>query len=268
MSLTILVVLAVSNCISENSPSRLYQYGNARMTDCSSQLSRQEHKVQIYTGQVKHNYGFDTAIDKIPVNNPVFLSELGLAEDACAETKYHGGLERALHQYPVEHYAFWQHTFAPRNNQQAEFAAPGMGENISSIGMTEDNVCIGDQFQWGEAIIEVSQPRLPCYKLNTRWDTKDIAVRMQDLSRCGWLYRVIKPGLVSHHDPLIHIKRLTPAITIKQVCELFFNQPLNEASLTTLIEMPALSPIWAEVAKARLETNTVENWNFRLLGHA
>jgi len=238
------------------------------MTDSSSQLSPQEHMVQIYIGQVQHNYGFDTAIDKKTVNNPIFLSAIGLADDACAEAKYHGGPERALHQYPVEHYAFWQQTFASRNDQQPRFAAPGMGENISSLGMTEDNVCIGDQYQWGEAIIEVSQPRLPCYKLNTRWDTKDIAVRMQDLSRCGWLYRVIKPGMVSQDDALIRIKRLNSAATVKQVCELFFSEPLNKANLTTLIEMPALSPIWAEVAKTRLETNTVENWNFRLLGHA
>jgi len=238
------------------------------MTGSSSQLSAQEHMVQIYIGQVKHNYGFDTAIDKKTVNSPIFLSETGLAEDACAEAKYHGGLERALHQYPVEHYAFWQQTFAPRNDQQPEFAAPGMGENISSLGMTEDNVCIGDQYQWGEAIIEVSQPRLPCYKLNTRWDSKDIAVRMQDLSRCGWLYRVVKPGFVSESDKLIHIFRSKSAFTVKQVCELFFNDPLNQQNLTKLIAIDALSPIWADVARTRLSTHTVENWNFRLLGHA
>lgn len=133
--------------------------------------------------------------------------------------------------------------------------------------MTEDNVCIGDQYQWGEAIIEVSQPRLPCFKLNTRWDVDDISVQMQTLSRCGWLYRVIKPGMVSQEDALVRIKRLDTATTVKQVCELFFSAPLNEANLTRLIEMPALSTIWGDVAKKRLETNIVENWNFRLLGH-
>lgn len=237
------------------------------MPDSSSQVTPHKHKVQIYIGQVKHNYGFDTAIDKAAVNNTIYLSTHGLAEDTCADRKYHGGLERALHQYPAEHYAFWQQTFTPRSDKQPKFEAPGMGENISALGMTEENVYIGDQYQWGEAIIEVSQPRLPCFKLNSRWDTADISVQMQALSRCGWLYRVVKPGMVSQQDALILIKRLDAAATVKEVCELFFSEPLNKANLTTLIELPALSPIWGEVAEKRLETNTVENWNFRLLGH-
>jgi len=233
-----------------------------------SQVTPQTHKVKIYIGQVTQRYGFDSAINKKAVNNSIYLSPLGLTDDTTADKKYHGGLERALHQYPAEHYSFWQQAFSPRSDEQAQFEAPGMGENISTEGMTEENVCIGDQYQWGEAIIEVSQPRLPCFKLNSRWDVADISVQMQTLSRCGWLYRVIKPGMVSHNDALIRIKRPTPAVTIKQVCELFFSEPLNKANLTRLIEIPALSPIWAEVAQTRLETNTVENWNLRLLDHA
>jgi len=238
------------------------------MPDSSSQVTPQHHKVKIYIGQVTQHYGFDSAIDKKVINHRIYLSKLGLMEDTTADKKYHGGLERALHQYPTEHYSFWQQAFSPRSDKQAQFEAPGMGENISAVGMTEENVCIGDQYQWGEAIIEVSQPRLPCFKLNSRWDVADISVQMQTLSRCGWLYRVIKAGMVSHNDALIRIKRPEAAATIKQVCELFFSEPLNKANLTRLIEIPALSPIWAEVAKTRLETNTVENWNFRLLDHA
>ncbi|QUM89108.1 MOSC domain-containing protein [Moritella sp. 36] len=237
------------------------------MPDSLLQISRQTHKVQIYIGQVKHHYGFDSAIDKETVNTCIYLSELGLENDTTADKKYHGGLERALHQYPAEHYSFWQQVFSPRNNKQPRFEAPGMGENISAIGMTEENVCIGDQYQWGEAIIEVSQPRLPCFKLNTRWNVSDISVQMQTLSRCGWLYRVIKPGMIAQSDELHLIKRLESATTVKQVCELFFSEPLNKANLIRLIEMPALTPIWGEAASKRLETNTVENWNFRLLDH-
>jgi MOSC domain-containing protein YiiM len=238
------------------------------MSDCLSPLTSQHYAVEIYIGQVKQSYGFMTAIDKQSVSNSIYLSAHGLKDDETADEKYHGGLERALHQYPAEHYTFWQQAFTDRTDQQPRFSAPGMGENISALGMTEENVCIGDQYQWGEAIIEVSQPRLPCFNLNTRWDVVDISVQMQDLSRCGWLYRVIKPGMVNPSDALIHIKRLSPATTVKQVCELFFNAPLNNENLTTLIEMPALSPYWGETAKTRLATNTVENWNFRLFDHA
>lgn len=237
------------------------------MPDCSYPLAPQQHPIQVYIGQVKQHYGFDSAIDKEAVGDRIYLSELGLAEDATADKEYHGGLERALHHYPAEHYLFWQHVFSPRSNNKPQFKAPGMGENISTTGMTEDNVCIGDQYQWGEAVIEVSQPRLPCNNLNIRWDTKDISVQMQAQSRCGWLYRVIKPGMVSHNDALILLKRLESPTTVKQVCELFFSEPLNKVNLTTLINMPALTPIWGETASKRLATNTVENWNFRLLDH-
>lgn len=238
------------------------------MSDDLSTLNPQQYTVDMYIGQIKQSYGLVTAIDKQQVNKSIYLSEHGLTGDETADKKYHGGLERALHQYPVEHYTFWQHVFFPRTNKQPQFEAPGMGENMSTLGMTEENVCIGDQYQWGDAIIEVSQPRLPCFNLNTRWDVADISVQMQELTRCGWLYRVIKSGMVSQGDALIRIKRLTPATTIKQVCELFFDEPLNSINLTKLIEMPALSPYWGETAKTRLATNTVENWNFRLLDHA
>ncbi|WP_017220141.1 MOSC domain-containing protein [Moritella dasanensis] len=237
------------------------------MADYSSPPAQQQHTIQVYVGQVKQHYGFDSAIDKDAVNDRIYLSEMGLAEDTSADKEYHGGLERALHQYPAEHYSFWQQTFSPRRDTQPQFEAPGMGENISTIGMTEENVCIGDQYQWGEAVIEVSQPRLPCNNLNIRWDTKDISVQMQALSRCGWLYRVIKPGLVSHNDALIRIKRLESPTTVRQVCELFFSKPLNKVNLAIIIDMPALSPIWGDTARKRLATNIVENWNFRLLDH-
>lgn len=238
------------------------------MLNTSRPVTPLAYKVQVYIGQVKQDYGFDSAIDKNTVNDRIYLSEFGLEDDTTADKKYHGGLERALHQYPTEHYAFWQQQFTPRTDQQPQFKAPGMGENISTVGMTEENVCIGDQYQWGDAIIEVSQPRLPCFKLNIRWDVADISGQMQNLSRCGWLYRVIKPGMVSQQEPLILIKRPESATTVKKVCELFFSEPLNVANLTTLIEIPALSSIWAEAANKRLETGTVENWSFRLFDHA
>lgn len=222
------------------------------------------NSLNVFVGKVKNNYGFETAIDKQAVSGPVYLSELGLAGDMCADPKHHGGIERALHQYPAEHYAYWQQEYGSAQNWQA----PGMGENISTLGMTEENVCIGDQYQWGEAIIEVSQPRSPCYKLNQRWHTEAFSVRMQDISRCGWLYRVLQPGFVSADDKLTLISRPDNAMTVQQVCNIFFGDPLNQAGLLALTELKALSASWTQKAELRLATNEVENWNFRLLGHA
>jgi len=141
-----------------------------------------------------------------------------------------------------------------------------MGENFSSEGMTEDIVCLGDRYQWGEAIIEVCQPRSPCFKLNHRWGIEDFCVDMQEVSRCGWLYRVIKPGVVSVSEPLILIERVANAMTLREVCEIFFGNPLDKIGLAKLTQQSKLSSSWLSKVAQRLETNEIENWHFRLSG--
>ncbi|UTV29589.1 MOSC domain-containing protein [Photobacterium atrarenae] len=218
----------------------------------------------VFRGKVAHRYGMDTAIDKMPTTERIYLSETGLAGDECAEKRFHGGTERALHQYPAEHYAYWREKYGIEKNWQA----PGMGENLSTEGMTEDTVCLGDRYQWGEAIIEVSQPRSPCFKLNQRWNIEKFSVDMQDISRCGWLYRVIQPGYVSVSDPLKLIAREPNTMTLREVCDIYFGDPLNRDALLRLKAQSKLSQSWTRTLDKRLETNELENWNFRLLGHA
>lgn len=227
-------------------------------------MKSKHYLTNIYCGKVADRYGIETAIDKQAVNTSLYLSFDGLAGDECADKLHHGGLERALHQYPAEHYAYWQEKYNTDNAWQAA----GMGENISSTGMTEQTVYLGDRYQWGEAIIEVSQPRSPCFKLNKRWGIENLSVDMQDVSRSGWLYRVIQPGMVSVDKPLELIVRVDNAMTITEVCETFFGDPLNKEKLLKLKEQDTLSDSWMEKVVYRLANNEVENWNFRLLDHA
>lgn len=218
----------------------------------------------IYRGKVEHRYGFDTAINKSPIEKSLYLFLEGLEGDQCADSHHHGGVERALHQYPLEHYAYWKEKYGG----DIHWGAPGMGENLSSEGMTEETVCLGDRYQWGDAIIEVSQPRSPCFKLNKRWEVENFSVDMQEISRCGWLYRVIQPGMVSADEPLELIERVPNAMTLREVCDVFFGDPLNNEGLLKLKQQSKLSDSWMMKVIARIETNEVENWNFRLLGHA
>ncbi|MGF1865993.1 MOSC domain-containing protein [Enterovibrio norvegicus] len=218
----------------------------------------------IYRGKVAERYGLQTAMDKVDITGDVFLSNTGLDGDETADKKHHGGPERALHHYPQEHYAFWQE----KHGDMQDWQAPGMGENISSVGMTEDTVCIGDRYQWGDAIIEVSQPRSPCFKLNQRWEVENLSVDMQAVSRCGWLYRVIQTGTVNKQLPLVLLSRPKNSMTLREVCDVFFGDPLNTEGLAKLREQSALSDSWMGKVKQRQETNEVENWNFRLLGRA
>lgn len=219
----------------------------------------------IYSGKVALRYGIETAIGKSLIEGSVYLSPQGLSGDQCADQKHHGGAERALHQYPSEHYAYWREKYGAGVNCP-DWQAPGMGENLSSEGMTEDTVCLGDRYQWGEAIIEVSQPRSPCFKLNKRWGIDDFSIEMQETSRCGWLYRVIQPGMVSADEALELIEQVPQAMTLREVCDVFFGDPLNKDGLLRLKQQTKLSAGWMSKVEQRLESQQLENWSFRLFG--
>jgi MOSC domain-containing protein YiiM len=241
----------------------------------SNQNQPTQYKTIIYSGKVEQVYAIHTAINKKRITGDVYLSELGLAGDECANPKFHGGVERALHHYPREHYQYWSNYYAGQSQELTQFSQrsdvneiAGMGENISTLGLCEENVHIGDRFQWGEAIIEVSQPRSPCMSLNKRWALHDISVQMQKLSLCGWLYRVIQTGIVNQSDELMLIDRPALSLSIKQVCDIYFADPLNQQGIQKLLSIEALSQSWRSKLEQRLLTGEVENWNFRLLGHA
>lgn len=218
----------------------------------------------VYRGKVEYAYGLETAINKSLAEGNVYLFFEGLEGDQCADLRHHGGLDRALHQYPLEHYAYWQKMYGV----DIKFKAPGMGENLSTEGMTEETVCVGNRYQWGEAVIEVSQPRSPCFKLNKRWGIENFSVAMQNISRCGWLYRVIQPGMVNVNAPLQLIAQVPNAMTLRAVCDIFFSDPLNKEGLEKLKMQSKLSQSWTSKVIQRLETNQVENWHFRLHGKA
>ena len=225
-------------------------------------MKAKHYLTKVYCGKVAQSYGIETAMSKHAIDGRISLSFGGLAGDECADKDHHGGRERALHQYPLEHYGYWREKYG----KHIDWQAGGMGENLSAVGMTEDSVCLGDRYQWGEAIIEVSQPRSPCFKLNKRWDIENLSVEMQQLSRCGWLYRVIQPGMVSVDEPLQLIARVANAMTIRAVCQAFFGEPLNKAGLLQLSQQSTLSNSWQDKVAQRLATNLVESWDFRLLG--
>ncbi|WP_434341347.1 MOSC domain-containing protein [Motilimonas cestriensis] len=203
-----------------------------------------------------------SAIKKAPIIEPTWLSELGLANDQQADTKHHGGVDRALHLYPVEHYLSWQRSYPERNC----FKAGAFGENLSAQGLTETEVCIGDVFQLGDAVIEVSQPRSPCFKLNHRFAIPNMALLLQVNGLAGYLLRVLQPGNITPNTQLSLISRAFPELTVKEVAWRFFNDPLNEAFLQQLVACSALSESWKVKAQQRLETSKVEDWNSRLFG--
>ncbi len=167
------------------------------------------YPVQVYLGQICDYPGsHPSAIDKRLVDGEVMLTPLGLEGDQQAEAArgIHGGIDRALCHYPREHYQRWARDFPLLAEH---FTAPAFGENLSTEGLDEHNVNIGDIFRWGKTLIQVTQPRSPCYKLNFHFDIDDISQLMQDTVRTGWLYRTIPGGGVSADAPLERVSRVS-----------------------------------------------------------
>ncbi len=207
--------------------------------------------------------GIPSGIAKASVDRPLAIGPLGLAGDAQGDTKHHGGPEKALHHYPLDHYLTWTSEIGHRDVLGSLGA---FGENLSTLGLTEEDVAVGDVFALGSAIIEVSQGRQPCWKLNERFAQADMARRVQASGRTGWYYRVLQSGEVSPDAQLQRIERAAPAWTIRRIWQVFYVDTLNRAELAELAEMPQLAEGWRRHARRRLETGSVEDWTSRLTG--
>lgn len=138
-----------------------------------------------------------TSIFKSPVPGPLLLRRLNLDGDAQADLQVHGGRNKALYAYPSEHYEFWRKEFPEQELPWGMF-----GENLTTEGLTEENACIGDQFRIGEAIVKVTQPRMPCYKLGIRFGRPDMVKRFLASRRSGIYFSVVEEGFINVGDTI------------------------------------------------------------------
>ena len=148
--------------------------------------------------------GKRSGIVKSPLVGPVIIGEGGINGDVQVNRVHHGYPPMALHHYPAENYAWLLQHFGPL----PRLVGPGsMGENISTTGLTEHDVCIGDRFRFGSAVIEVSQPRQPCATIEQHLDAKAVVKAIVASARSGWFYRVLEPGEAAAGDRLERIER-------------------------------------------------------------
>lgn len=201
--------------------------------------------------------GVPSGIDKQPVDGPQSVTRLGLGGDHQGDTRHHGGPEKALHHYPREHYAAWLEDGIAAD-------APGFGENISTLGMSEADICIGDIYRLGGSVIQVSQGRQPCWRLNARFGRDDMAFLVQKSGRTGWYYRVLEEGTVSPGDMLLLTQRPQPQWPLARVIDLLYTKTLDMEALSALAELPELAVSWRQLAQRRIDTRSVENWERRL----
>ena len=221
------------------------------------------YPVDVFTGKIRDYIGSrPSAIAKGQVDNELILTELGLAGDEQAETKIHGGPDRALCHYPREHYLHWRQEFP---EQSELFIAPAFGENLSTEGMTEENVYIGDIFHWGEALIQVTQPRSPCFKLNYHFGISDMASQMQNAGKTGWLYSVIAPGMVSADAPLILTSRVSD-VSVQEAIAIAWHMPFDDEQYHRLLAAAGLSKSGTSTMQKRRLSGKIEDNSRRLWG--
>jgi MOSC domain-containing protein YiiM len=187
--------------------------------------------------------GEASAIAKTPAEGRARIGFLGLEGDEQADKSFHGGPDKALHHYPADHYGHWARLAV----DHPLLNAPGaFGENISTFGITEDQVCIGDRFRCGSALLEVSQGREPCWKQAVRMEWTTLPKMMVRERRSGWYYRVIEEGWVTAGDTLCLIDRALPDWSVKRVFGLLIaGDCIHEPeSLPLLRDMPLLFEGW------------------------
>ena len=189
-----------------------------------------------------------SAIAKSPRNGPVVIGPLGLAGDEQADLTVHGGVDKAIHHYPLDHYPFWRTVLG----DHPLLAGPGaFGENVSTLGLTEREVCLGDRFRLGSALVEVSQGRQPCWKQGHRLSNPAVVAMMVTYRFSGWYYRVIEPGVVAAGDTIELAERPLPQWDIERVFGLIIggDGADDRPALRALAAMDVLAAPWRTKAQ-------------------
>jgi MOSC domain-containing protein YiiM len=210
-------------------------------------------------------HGKQSAIHKTPVAERVRVGETGIDGDEQCERKVHGGPEKALLHYAFDHYAAWREEWSAEGAGLERLRAPGaFGENLSTRGIDESGVCVGDVYRIGTAIVQISQPRQPCWKLNLRFSRDDMSRRVQDTRRTGWYYRVLEPGVTGAGDAVERLARPHPEWSVERLLRVLYVDRDDRASLEQMTMLDALTPSWRKTAAKRLESGKVESWSSRL----
>lgn len=198
----------------------------------------------VLTGKARSFRGEEpSAIAKNPVAGALRVGPLGIDGDEQADLTVHGGVDKAIHHYPRDHYDWW----AGELGDHALLGAPGaFGENISTAGLIESEACIGDRYRLGSALVEISQGRQPCWKLGHRFGVASVPATVVTTRRSGWYYRVVEDGLVAAGDTLDLVERPSPEWTVERTFHLLIGGAgkREPAALRDLAAMEALATSW------------------------
>jgi MOSC domain-containing protein YiiM len=191
-----------------------------------------------------------TGIFKDPVDMPVTISKLNLARDRQADLTVHGGAEKAVYAYPAEHYEYWRNRLP-----DVPFSWGKFGENLTTEGLMEDALCVGDRLRVGSAILMVTQPRMPCYKLALRFDRDDMIKRFLTSQRSGFYFSVIEEGQVQAGSKVEILSRDPHRVAVGDIVRLYLGQARDPELLQRAMNVSALPQGWKSDLALRVRTD-------------
>jgi MOSC domain-containing protein YiiM len=187
---------------------------------------------------------------KLPVSGRVQVGMLGLAGDEQADLRVHGGPEKAVYAYAISHYAAWRSEFPELADL---FVAGGVGENLAIDGLDETGVCVGDVHAVGTAVMQVCQPRQPCFKFALRFGNNRLPKAMVRSGRSGWYYRVLKQGMIGAGDILTLQDRPNPDFPFTRLVDIVNFGQASVEDLHKLAGMAGLAGVWQAQARQVLQ---------------
>jgi MOSC domain-containing protein YiiM len=190
-----------------------------------------------------------TSIFKTPVTRRVRVGRLNVEGDQQSDLSVHGGPDKAVYGYPSEHYAFWR---AQLTGAELDWGA--FGENLTTEGLLEDAVCIGDRYRTGTVELVVTQPRMPCYKLGLRFGRPEMVKAFHVSGRSGFYFSVAMEGELGAGDAVELLARDERGLTVADVVALYAVDAPNQSLLERASENPALPAAWREYFRKRLWT--------------
>jgi MOSC domain-containing protein YiiM len=189
-----------------------------------------------------------SAIFKVPVEGPVRVNALNLDGDQQADLTVHGGPSKAIYIYPAEHYTFWR-----KELPEVEFPWGSFGENLSTEGLLEKDLNIGDRLCVGSVEIIVTEPRLPCYKLGVKFNRDDMVKRFLKSRRTGFYCAVLREGVISAGEAIHFLRRDENRVSVADITRLYAFDKKDFDAMRRVIEVKALSESWRGYFRQRIE---------------
>jgi len=188
-----------------------------------------------------------TSIFKAPVSGRVRVTELNVEGDGQSDLSVHGGVDKAVYAYPSEHYAYWR-----RELPQMDFPWGAFGENLTTEGLLEDQVHIGDRFRVGTVELAVTQPWMPCFKLGIRFNRPQMVKQFLRSGRTGFYFAVIREGEIGAGDALERVAEDASRVSVADVVALYAADGGNRELLRRASELRALPESWRQYFRERL----------------